>query len=178
MLFRGSSSPPRSTRQRACAASNTRRESCPSSSSSSSPSAICSGTHGGTGKSSPSVISPPASSAMGCASAPMRTSGPCKSMISSLRTPSAAAAQCILFTHAPLSCSVPWERFSRIPHIPARNIARSVSGCAQAGPSVPYSFPVIVLPPRENGGRPMPPHRAAPRVQARPAPPRGWPSRF
>ena len=135
-LLREQRVPPRTTRQSPLFASSTRSSSTPSSSRISSPPTRFGITHSGTGKSSPRTAMLPSFISTGLPSLPMRSSGPCKSMIRSGVTPSAFAAACIVSTQLLLSSSVPWERFSRMPAMPSRNILPSVSFSAHAGPSV------------------------------------------
>ena len=74
----------------------------------------------------------PGSSTRGWGSVPMRSSGPCRSMSSS-RMPAARMRD----SQSACSASDPWERFMRMPVMPASTICRRVSGWAQAGPMVP-----------------------------------------
>ena len=55
----------------------------------------------------------------------------------SVAAPASAAAACRTSSCRALSRRLLWDRFSRIPVIPARNISASTARVAQDGPSVP-----------------------------------------
>ena len=74
----------------------------------------------------------PSTRATGSASVPMRSSGPCRS-ISSWRMPAAR----IMASQSVCAASGPWERFMRMPVMPASTMCCKIAGCAQAGPMVP-----------------------------------------
>ena len=135
MLLRLCSTPPRSTVQvRASgAASVTCTSSLPSSSRSCCPGLQAAASAGGhPTPPRPSRRGPPSGRVKGCASRPVRSSGPCRSMSSS-RMPAARMRD----SQSACSTSDPWERFMRMPVMPASTICRRVSGWAQAGPMVP-----------------------------------------
>ena len=74
----------------------------------------------------------PGSSTRGWVSVPMRSSGPCRSM-SSWGMPTAW----IMSSQSLWAERGPWERFMRMPVMPASTMRCKVSGWAQAGPMVP-----------------------------------------
>ena len=134
-LFRLRSTPPRRTVQSiwsGCTCS-TSASIFPSSRSSLCPSRTAAISAAGQGTPSrPRRSSAPSDSSSGSARSPMRSSGPCRS-ISSLGMPASRISARYSFWFS----SVPWERFTRMPVIPASRIRRRHAADAHAGPIVP-----------------------------------------
>ena len=114
-----------------------RRAMSPSSSKISCPGATAARISGSTGSPpGPRITESPSARGTGCGRAPMRSSGPRISTISSAGRPEAARACCTASVQGRQAARVVWDRFRRKPVSPMSSSSVSRSARQQAGPRV------------------------------------------